>query len=111
MDRARAAHKSGDKSGGYRDIYKHMMDQVGTFSNQKQGRLFKKFLITGRVPKGLKMDTIMQIADYGLRANVRKQQRKTQGFFSGNIGAIIGAIGGAAIGFVATGFNPAGAVA
>ena len=111
LDRARAAHKSGDKSGGYRDIYKHMMDQVGTFSNQKQGRLFKKFLITGRVPKGLKMDTIMQIADYGLRANVRKQQRKTQGFFSGNIGAIIGAIGGAAIGFVATGFNPAGAVA
>ena len=109
LDRARAAHTSGDKSGGYRDIYKHMMDQVGTFSNQKQGRLFKKFLITGRVPKGLKMDTIMQIADYGLRANVRKQQRKTQGFFSGNIGAIIGAIGGAAIGFAVGG--PGGAIA
>jgi hypothetical protein len=109
LDRARAAHTSGDKSGGYRDIYKHMMDQVGTFSNQKQGRLFKKFLITGRVPKGLKMDTIMQIADYGLRANVRKQQRKTQGFFSGNIGAIIGAVGGAAIGFAVGG--PGGAIA
>ena len=111
LDRARKAYQSGDKSGGYGDIYKYMLEQAGTFSSPQQARLFKGFLETGKRPDGLSMDTIMQISDYGLRATARKQQRKQTSFFGGNIGAIIGAIGGAAIGFVATGFNPAGAVA
>jgi hypothetical protein len=109
LDRARKAYQSGDKSGGYGDIYKYMLEQAGTFSSPQQARLFKGFLETGKRPDGLSMDTIMQISDYGLRATARKQQRKQTSFFGGNIGAIIGAIGGAAIGFAMGG--PGGAIA
>ena len=109
LETARRNYRSGDKTGGHHDVYKYMLDQLGTFSDPKQAQLMKQFMETGNVPSGLTMDTVMQVSDYGLRANARKQQRKKKGFFSGNIGAIIGAIGGAAIGFAIAG--PAGAVA
>ena len=109
LETARRNYRSGDKTGGHHDVYKYMLDQLGTFSDPKQAQLMKQFMETGNVPSGLTMDTVMQVSDYGLRANARKQQRKKKGFFSGNIGAIIGAIGGAAIGFAIGG--PAGAYA
>ena len=108
---SRKAFRSNQKMGGHQDIYGFMMDQAGTYGDKQQGQLFKQYLETGSIPSGLTMDTVMHHADYGLRANARKQQRKQKGFFVGNNGAIIGAIGGAIIGYVATGFNPAGAVA
>ena len=95
---SRKAFDSKEKMGGHLDIYSFMMDQAATFGDKKQGQLFKQYLETGNVPSGLTMDTVMQHADYGLRANARKQQRKKKGFLGGNIGAIIGTIGGAIIG-------------
>ena len=109
LETARRNYRSGDKTGGHHDVYKYMLDQIGTFSDPKQAQLMKQFMETGNVPSGLTMDTVMQVSDYGLRANARKQQRKKKGFLGGNIGAIIGAIGGAAIGFAIGG--PAGAYA
>ena len=101
LETARRNYRSGDKTGGHHDVYKYMLDQIGTFSDPKQAQLMKQFMETGNVPSGLTMDTVMQVSDYGLRANARKQQRKKKGFFSGNIGAIIGTIGGAIIGCLA----------
>lgn len=100
---SRKAFRTHQKMGGHQDIYNFMMDQAATFGDKKQGQLFKQYLETGTIPSGLTMDTVMQHADYGLRANARKQQRKKKGFLGGNIGAIIGAIGGAIIGCIAGG--------
>ena len=98
LETARRNYRSGDKAGGHHDVYKYMLDQIETFSDPKQAQLMKQFMETGNVPSGLTMDTVMQVSDYGLRANARKQQRKKKGFLGGNIGAIIGTIGGAIIG-------------
>ena len=98
LEIARENHRLGNKKGGHHDVYEYMMDQIGTFSDPKQAQLMKQFMETGNVPSGLTMDTVMQISDYGLRANARKQQRKKRGFLKGNIGAIIGTIGGAILG-------------
>jgi hypothetical protein len=110
LETARRNYRSGDKTGGHHDVYKYMLDQLGTFSDPKQAQLMKQFMETGNVPSGLTMDTVMQVSDYGLRANARKQQRKKKGFLGGNIGAIIGTIGGAIIGcFAGPGGCAAGA--
>lgn len=105
---SRKAFRTHQKMGGHQDIYNFMMDQAATFGDKKQGQLFKQYLETGTIPSGLTMDTVMQHADYGLRANARKQQRKVKGFWHGNVGAIIGTIGGAIIGCYVSMGNPGG---
>ena len=100
-----------DKSGGMKSIYDAMVRQSGSNAyGSDQSRLLKQFLGTGRVPQGLDINTVMRSADYGLREVSRQQQRKQTSFLGGNIGAILGTIGGAALGFMVTG-NPAGALA
>mgnify|MGYP001223679615 FL=1 len=80
---SRDKFSKGDKSGGYKEIYEKMGDWADKYNPK-----LKTFLDTGNIPEGLKMDTVLQAADYGLRGLGQKQQNK-KGFFDSTFGKIL----------------------
>ena len=80
---SRDKFNKGDKSGGYKEIYEKMGDWADKYDPK-----LKTFLDTGNIPEGLKMDTVLQAADYGLRGLGQKQQNK-KGFFDSTFGKIL----------------------
>ena len=80
---SRDKFNKGDKSGGYKEIYEKMGDWADKYNPK-----LKTFLDTGNIPEGLKMDTVLQAADYGLRGLGQKQQNK-KGFFDSTFGKIL----------------------
>jgi len=80
---SRDKFSKGDKSGGYKEIY----EKMGDWANKYNPKL-KTFLDTGNIPEGLKMDTVLQAADYGLRGLGQKQQNK-KSFFDTTFGKIL----------------------
>jgi len=80
---SRDKFSKGDKSGGYKEIYEKMGDWADKYNPK-----LKTFLDTGNIPQGLKMDTVLQAADYGLRGLGQKQQNK-KGFFDTTFGKIL----------------------
>ena len=81
---SRDKFNKGDKSGGYKEIYEKMGDWADKYNPK-----LKTFLDTGNIPEGLKMDTVLQAADYGLRGLGQKQQNK-KGFFDSTFGKVLG---------------------
>ena len=79
IDLARKRTAAGDKSGGMKQIYESMEKWADRNNPQ-----LKSYLKTGKVPKGVNMDTILKAADYGLRETGRHQQNK-QGFFDSGL--------------------------
>ena len=79
IDLARKRTAAGDKSGGMKQIYESMEKWADKHNPQ-----LKTYLKTGKIPKGVNMDTILKAADYGLRETGRHQQTK-QGFFDSGL--------------------------
>ena len=94
---SRDKFSKGDKSGGYKEIY----EKMGEWADKYNPKL-KTFLDTGNIPQGLKMDTVLQAADYGLRGLGQKQQNK-KGFFDSTFGKVLGT----ALTIGASAINPA----
>ena len=76
-----------EKSGGTKQIWEQLNKWADSRSKSQQGRWLKSYSQTGKVPKGLTMDTILNASDHALRDTARGQQHKGGGFFStvGNI--------------------------
>ena len=92
IEYARDKWRSGDKSGGYREIFMKMGNWADQYSPE-----MRTFLDTGSAPAGLNMDTVLRAADYGLRGTAQKQQTKNRGFWKklggtvkDNLGVIVG---------------------
>lgn len=99
IDLARQRHRQNDKSGGHREIYKHMKDW-----GEKNNPGLVKYLETGELPdKGVSMDTLLQAYDYGARALGQKQQTKETFFENPFVRAGLAAAAGALTGNVALG--------
>tara|TARA_R100001082_G_scaffold84171_1_gene50837 strand:- start:1190 stop:2392 length:1203 start_codon:yes stop_codon:yes gene_type:complete len=100
----RERYLADDKSGGMKEIYEKMLDWASTRSPD-----LVTYLETGNIPKGLKIDTVLRAADYGLRGTGQKQQTKYSSFF-GKVGNFLksnlGTIIGVTIGLTVPGAQP-----
>jgi hypothetical protein len=94
---------TGDKSGGWKEIYGHMEKWSDQYNPQ-----LKQYLKTGKPTKGVSADTILQATDYGIRAAAQKQQNKVRGFLGPMLEGNIGAIAGTAFGLTPWGMASGG---
>jgi hypothetical protein len=82
LDYAREMYRKDDKSGGYRQIYRGIRE----WGNKYDPKV-TQFLETGKAPKGLTMDAVLQAADYGLRSTAQHQQNK-KSFLNSPLGSV-----------------------
>ena len=83
IDYARDMYRKDDKSGGYRQIYRGIRE----WGNKYDPKV-SQFLESGKAPKGLTMDAVLQAADYGLRSTAQHQQNK-KSFLNSPLGSIV----------------------